>query len=58
LLLAALLTLCIFEWRQDNVSQLAKAKRAELALEHLTGLSNDEVLQHISKKELDLHCRR
>lgn len=54
----AKLSRCIFEWSQEDVNQLVTAKRAELSMEGLQNLSDEEVFKRINKKELALHCRR
>ena len=54
----AKLSRCIFEWSQEDVTQLVTAKRAELSMEGLPNLSDKEVFKRINKKELALHCHR
>ena len=52
------LSRCIFAWDPVNVDLLVRAKRAELAEQDVTGLSDEAVQQRLNKKEMALHCRR
>jgi hypothetical protein len=52
------LSACIFKWCPDDVKQLQKAKRAELAARHITDPSDHDVQLRMTKKELSLHCQR
>ena len=49
---------CIFEWNYDDISDLKRAKRAELISEGIASPSDETVQLRVTKKELALHCRR
>ena len=54
----AKLSTCIFEWDADDMNQLMRAKRAELVKQCLPSISDSEVRQRITRRELQKHCRR
>jgi hypothetical protein len=49
---------CIFELDAGDMAALQKAKKSELASRGLKNLSNVDVARHITKDEVQLHCRR
>ena len=53
-----LLSNCIFHWDKDDLQLLIKSKRAELKAQHVTAKSDADVMNHITRHELALHCRR
>uniref|UniRef100_A0AAV2JMW0 Transposase n=1 Tax=Knipowitschia caucasica TaxID=637954 RepID=A0AAV2JMW0_KNICA len=53
----AQLSRCIFVWDQSDLQRLIEAKRAELEACHLHP-SDDDVRKSITKKEMQLHCKR
>jgi len=53
-----LLSNCIFHWDEQDLSRLIKSKRKELAAQHLPIKADAEVMKHLSRYELALHCRR
>ena len=48
----------IFEWDQENMNLLRKAKRGQLVLAGIKNLSLDAVNKSITKNELAKHCKR
>ncbi|XP_071827724.1 uncharacterized protein [Apostichopus japonicus] len=52
------LSACIFEWDAADLAQLRLAKEAELGASGVWSLEKQNVALHITKKELQLHCRR
>ena len=54
----ARLSQCIFEWSEDDLQQLKRAKTAELIAAGISNPSDDDVFNRLSRKELALHCRR
>ncbi|CAM4637419.1 unnamed protein product [Leuciscus chuanchicus] len=48
---------CIFEWDEEDLKQLKEAKRTMLKFDILQP-SDDDLMHHLSKIELTLHCRR
>lgn len=52
------LSQCIFIWNEDDVRALMAAKRAELAGRHIHPSTPADVMRHISRAEMALHCRR
>lgn len=54
----ARLSACIFEWDAGDISELRKAKRAQLVQQGWPVPTEREVDRHITKEELALHCRR
>ena len=52
------LSKCIFQWEEEDLKLLIKAKRAELLQQHITSLSDADIIRRIKKDELSLHCRR
>ena len=52
------LSQCIFEYSGEDLDALIAAKRSEMELVSIRTPSDSDVLRHISKKELALHCRR
>ena len=52
------LSQCIFEWSEEDLANLKKAKRAELLALHIPNPSDADIVRHITKRELALHCRR
>ena len=53
-----MLSNCIFHWDEEDLSLLIKSKRKELATQHLILKTDAEVIKHLSRHELALHCRR
>ncbi|XP_016388323.1 uncharacterized protein LOC107724059 [Sinocyclocheilus rhinocerous] len=51
------LTHCIFEWDEEDLKQLKEAKHNELNSD-IVQPSDDELMHHLSRSELALHCRR
>ena len=51
-------TSCIFEWSKDDMAQLVRAKRAELAEKNIVCPSDIDVEKWISGKEMARHCKR
>ncbi|XP_063969451.1 uncharacterized protein LOC129281451 isoform X1 [Lytechinus pictus] len=49
---------CIFTWSAEDIDKIVRAKRAELAKKHITGLSINDIIKRIGRKELTKHCRR
>ncbi|WAR14621.1 hypothetical protein MAR_004726 [Mya arenaria] len=49
---------CIFMWDKDDLEALKEAKRGELMLKQVHLKDDADLLTHISKQELALHCRR
>ncbi|XP_038072943.1 uncharacterized protein LOC119741264 [Patiria miniata] len=49
---------CIFEWSASDVERLKVAKRGQLQGQHVSGLSDDDIIKRITRKELARHCRR
>lgn len=54
----ARMSACIFEWDAGDVKKLREAKRAQLAEQGWPHLSERQLDRHITKAELELHCRR
>ena len=52
------LSQCIFEWSNADLQLLKHAKCCELKRSGVTDPSDKDVIRHISKKELAIHCRR
>ena len=52
------LSQCIFEYSREDLDALMAAKRSEMEMVSIRSPSDSDVLRHISKKELALHCRR
>ncbi|CAM4567614.1 unnamed protein product [Leuciscus chuanchicus] len=52
------LSACIFEWDAADVSLLRKAKRELLVSQGWPVLSDEDVIKHLTREELALHCRR
>ncbi|XP_071501526.1 uncharacterized protein [Diadema antillarum] len=52
------LSAAIFEWSADDVEQLVRAKRAELAEKNVICPNDDDTLKRIGRKEMARHCRR
>ncbi|XP_067281933.1 uncharacterized protein [Pseudorasbora parva] len=50
------LSYCIFEWDMEDLKQLKEAKLTELKFDMQP--SDDEIMHHLSRSELTLHCRR
>ncbi|XP_016118506.1 uncharacterized protein, partial [Sinocyclocheilus grahami] len=48
---------CIFKWDEEDLKQLKEAKHTELSSEIIQP-SDDELIHHLSRNELALHCRR
>lgn len=48
----------IFQWDREDLNRLKEAKRAEMALAHITNPSEGDVISRIDRKEMALHCRR
>lgn len=51
------LSQCIFVWDETDLQQLREAKKAELEASHMRPTEAD-VTRHITKSEMQLHCRR
>ena len=49
------LSACIFEWDAGDLALLREAKQAQLSAK---GMSYADVSQHITRRELEKHCRR
>ena len=54
----ARLSQCIFEWTGEDLNLLKRAKAAQLAKSSVLNPSDEDIMQHITKKELSLHVRR
>ncbi|KAK7898989.1 hypothetical protein WMY93_019842 [Mugilogobius chulae] len=54
----ARMSACIFEWDAGDVNKLREAKRAQLNEQGWPHLSEKQLDWHITKAELELHCRR
>ena len=52
------LSQCIFEWSGEDLNLLKRAKAAQLAKSSVQNPSDEDIMQHITKKELSLHVRR
>ena len=52
------LSQCIFERSQEDIQLLKHAKHCELTRRGVKDPSDEDVIKHISKKELATHCRR
>ena len=52
------LSQCIFEYSREDLDALIAAKRPEIEAVSIRTPSDSDVLHHISKKELALHCWR
>jgi hypothetical protein len=52
------LSACIFQWDSSDVSALCRAKSAALANSGVKHLSEADVVEKLTRKELALHCRR
>lgn len=52
------LSQCLFVWREEDVRALVEAKRAELAQKHLQLPNPADVMRHVTRAEMALHCRR
>ena len=49
---------CIFQWDEQDLSCLIKSKRNELKAQHLVIKLDKDIMKHLSRYELALHCRR
>lgn len=49
---------CIFLWDEDDLHALKEAKRAELAQRNLLLSNPEDVMRHVTRAEMALHCRR
>ena len=49
---------CIFEWESEDVTLLQRAKRIQLERQGRVHLTTNDVMHHITKAEMALHCRR
>ena len=54
----ARLSQSIFEWVQEDLELLMSAKRAEHAASNIAEPTDDDIMQHHSRRELQLHVRR
>ena len=54
----AKLSVCLFEWDPEDVALLRHAKREELRVEGVPGISEAMVDGRLTKSQLALHCRR
>ena len=52
------LSKAIFVWSGCDVDLLVRAKRAELAGQKIYGLSDEDIIKRIGRKEMARHCRR
>ena len=52
------LSQCMFEWSQEDLQLSQHAKRCELTRSGVRDPSDEDVIKHISKKELATHCHR
>ena len=48
----------IFEWSGEDLNLLKRAKAAQLVKSSVQNLSDEDIMKHITKKELSLHVRR
>ena len=53
----AQLSQCIFEWRGEEFNLLKRAKAAQLVKSSVQNPSDEDIMKHITKKELSLHIR-
>ncbi len=49
---------CIFEWDAEDLQRLYAAKESELTAKGVWSVRKEDILLHINKKELALHCKR
>ncbi|ROL41856.1 hypothetical protein DPX16_3484 [Anabarilius grahami] len=54
----ARLSMCIFQWDQEDVAALRHAKEGELAAKKTGHISEKAVSARFNRRELALHCRR
>ena len=54
----ARLSQSIFQWVQEDLELLISAKRAELAASNIAEPTDEDIMQHLSRRELQLHVRR
>lgn len=54
----ASLSRCIFEWDQQDLTQLYASKRAELCASGMRNPSSEAVRNAVGKREMAKHCRR
>ncbi len=52
------LSACIFVWDASDLEQLKTAKRNELDAQHVNLQDDQAVMLHITRRELERHCRR
>lgn len=52
------LSQCIFEWSKEDLELLKHVKCSQLKQSGVSNPSDDDVIRHITKKELATHCRR
>ncbi len=52
------LSQCIFEWSNEDLELLKRAKCCELKKSGIADPSDEDVIRRITKKELATHCRR
>ena len=52
------LSTCIFEWDPTDMAELRRAKRAVMEQEELGQMSEEDGIARITRRELELHCRR
>ena len=52
------LSQCIFEWSKEDLELLKRAKCSQLKQSGVRNPSDDDVIRHMTKKELATHCRR
>ena len=52
------LSLCIFEWDEQDLDLLMEAKKGELVQAGLSDPSPNAVRNSLTKEELSQHCRR
>ncbi|XP_072314478.1 uncharacterized protein [Eucyclogobius newberryi] len=57
-LFMARLSSCIFEWDQEDVAALRRAKQEELLAAGMGAVAEAAINKRISRRELALHCKR
>ena len=54
----ARLSQCIFEWGSEDLTLLKRAKAGKLGASGIANPSDDDIIKHLTKKELSHHVRR
>ena len=49
---------CIFEWDPVDLERLLGAKKEELKATGVYRATQDDIVMHLTKKELAMHCKR